>query len=179
MAINLNKSNFMTKIGVMYYLWSSKGGSVVVSYLGVGKENFLRYLKKLGNKNGDQNRILLNDKKSADIEDRILQYLDGSVKKLDLKITFLIGTEFQKRIWRSAVAVPYGKTASYQEVTEEAGYDRAWRAAGSELKNNPVILAVPCHRIINKNGRISKFILGEKIKRFLLDLEQSFKEKLS
>jgi hypothetical protein len=65
MAINLNKSNFMTKIGVMYYLWSSKGGSVVVSYLGVGKENFLRYLKKLGNKNGDQNRILLNGKKTG------------------------------------------------------------------------------------------------------------------
>jgi O-6-methylguanine DNA methyltransferase len=179
MAINLNKSKFMTKIGIMYYLWKHVDGIVTISYLGIGKDSFLRYIKKLENKGKDRGRVLLNDKKSEDIENKILQYLDGSVKNLDLKIGFLSGTEFQKKIWNTATFVPYGKTASYKELADISGYSKAWRAAGTALKNNPIILAVPCHRIINENGRISKFILGKKIKRFLLDLEQSFKEKLS
>jgi O-6-methylguanine DNA methyltransferase len=179
MVINLNKSKFVTKIGVMYYLWKYMDGIVTISYLGIGKDHFLRYLEKLENKSKDRDRILLTDKKSENIENKILQYLDGSIKNLDLKIGFLSGTEFQKKIWSTATFVPYGETASYKEVTENAGYGKAWRAAGSALKNNPIILAVPCHRIINENGRISRFISGKKIKRFLLDLEQSFKEKLS
>jgi O-6-methylguanine DNA methyltransferase len=177
MTVKLNKSRFMTKIGVMYYLWGFKDGSLVIYYLGVGKEAFRRYLSKIENKSRCKNSVSLTDKKSKDIENKIRLYLDGSIKDLGLKIEFIRGTGFQKSIWKSATEVPYGKTASYKEITEGAGFTRAWRAAGSALKNNPIILAVPCHRIINKNGRISKFITGKETKRFLLDLEQSFKEK--
>jgi len=171
MAIHLNKSKFMTKIGVMYYLWRYAGSRVAVSYLGVGRENFLRYMRKIENKSVNQDKFLLTDKKSADIEKKILEYLDGKIKSLDLKIEFLSGTEFQKRVWNSAADVPYGKTVSYKELADISGYSKAWRAVGSALKNNPIILVVPCHRVINQNGKISDFISGKKTKKFLLDLE--------
>lgn len=171
MVIHLNKSKFMTKIGVMYYLWRYAGSRAAVSYLGVGKENFLRYIRKIENKSVNQDKFLLTDKKSADIEKKILEYLDGKIKSLDLKIAFLSGTEFQKRVWKSAAAVPYGKTVSYKELAYISGYSKAWRAVGSALKNNPIILIVPCHRVIKQNGKISDFISGKKTKEFLLDLE--------
>jgi len=171
MAIHLNKSRFMTKIGVMYYLWRYAGSRVAVLYLGVGRENFLRYIRKIENKSVNQDKFLLTDKKSADIEKKILEYLDGKIKSLDLKIEFLSGTEFQKRVWKSTAAVPYGKTVSYKELAYISGYSKAWRAVGSALKNNPIILVVPCHRVINQNGKIGDFISGKKTKKFLLDLE--------
>ena len=145
---------------------------MTVSYLGIGKEAFQRYKKRIVN----PDNILLTDRRSVDIENKILEYLDGRIKSLDLKIEFLSGTEFQKKIWNVAASVPYGETVSYKGLAGISGCSRAWRAVGTALKNNPIILAVPCHRVINKNGKISKFITGKKIKRFLLDLEKSYKE---
>jgi methylated-DNA-[protein]-cysteine S-methyltransferase len=171
MTVNLNKSKFATKIGVIYYLWSFEGSRAVVSYLGIGKEAFRRYMKKLENGSGGRDRVLLKNKKSLDIENKVLQYLEGRIKNLDLKMAFLSGTDFQKKIWKSTATVPYGKTASYKEVTENAGFSKAWRAAGSALKNNPMILLVPCHRVLNQDGKISYSLSGKETKRFLLELE--------
>ncbi len=176
MTIYINKSKFTTKIGVMYYLWKYTGNSLTVLYLGIGRGTFLHYIKKIENNSRNTDKFFLTGKKSVDIENRISSYLDGKIKNLNLKIEFLNGTEFQKIIWNTAVTVPYGKTASYKELADISGYSKAWRAVGTALKNNPIILAVPCHRVINQNGKISKFIVGEKVKRFLLDLEKSFKK---
>lgn len=145
---------------------------MTVSYLGIGKEAFQRYKKRIVN----PDNVLLTDRRSVDIENKILEYLDGRIKSLDLEIEFLSGTEFQKKIWNVAASVPYGETVSYKGLADISGCSKAWRAVGTALKNNPIILAVPCHRVINKNGKISKFITGKKIKRFLLDLEKSYKE---
>ncbi len=170
--MHLYKSKFITKIGILYYLWKHESGKTVVLYLGIGYKNFLQYIKRIEN----QGRILLTDKKSSYIESKILGYLDGRIKSLDLKISFLNGTKFQKEVWQAAAGIPYGRTISYKELADISGYCKAWRAVGTALKNNPVILAVPCHRIINQNGKISRFIAGEKIKRFLLDLEILYKK---
>lgn len=171
MTVNLNKSKFATKIGVIYYLWSFKDGGAAVSYLGIGKKAFQRYLKRLENESGGKDRVLLTNRKSQDIENKVLKYLEGRIKNLDLKMAFLSGTDFQKKIWKSAATVPYGEIASYKDVTENAGFSKAWRAAGSALRNNPIILAVPCHRVLNQNGKISDSLSGKQIKKFLLELE--------
>jgi O-6-methylguanine DNA methyltransferase len=68
--------------------------------------------------------------------------------------------------------IPYGKVASYKELAESAGYPNAWRAAGTAISKNPVMIVVPCHRIIKSDGSIGLYGGGEKVKEFLLDLEQ-------
>ena len=175
MAVYLNKSKFMTKIGLMYYLWKCKGSRATVSYLGIGKEAFRRYKKRIGNGTGNQNVILSSDSRSVDTENKILKYLDGRIKDLDLRIEFLSGTEFQKKIWNTAASIQYGETVSYKGLADISGHSKAWRAAGTALKNNPIILAVPCHRVLKQNGKIGKFIAGKRIKRFLLDMERTYK----
>ncbi|GAG73838.1 unnamed protein product, partial [marine sediment metagenome] len=69
-------------------------------------------------------------------------------------------------------SIPYGKTVSYRKLASLAGYRKAWRAAGSALKKNPVILIVPCHRVIRSDGNPGEFGGGKKVKKFLLSLEK-------
>ena len=61
------------------------------------------------------------------------------------------GTEFQKAIWQASASIPYGQTASYGEVTLMAGYPRAFRACGQAMKNNPILILIPCHRVTGTN----------------------------
>src|SRR4030066_222407 len=82
------------------------------------------------------------------------------------------GTSFQKRIWEKLASVPYGETVSYKRLSFLSGYERAWRAAGSALSRNPVILVIPCHRVIKSDGRIGRFTGGTKLKEFLVNLEK-------
>lgn len=82
-----------------------------------------------------------------------------------------LGTDFQRRIWAAAAAIPPGATRSYAGIARAAGFPSAARAAGTALKANPLPLLVPCHRIIRADGRRGGFSAGEGWKRFLLDLE--------
>ena len=158
----------------MYYLWEYTGGRTAVLYMGIGKEAFLWYVSKIKNNFRNPEKFSLTNKRSADIENKISSYLDGKIKSLNLKVKFLSGTQFQKKVWNTAVAIPYGRTVSYKKLADISGYGKAWRAVGSALKKNPVILAVPCHRVINQNGSISKSIAGKKVKKFLLDMEKQY-----
>lgn len=82
-----------------------------------------------------------------------------------------LGTDFQRRIWAAAAAIPPGATRSYALLTRSAGFPSAARAAGSALRSNPLPLLVPCHRVIRADGRRGGFSAGEGWKNFLLDLE--------
>jgi len=73
--------------------------------------------------------------------------------------------------------IPYGETRSYKEVAEAAGYPRAYRAVGSTMRNNPLPLVVPCHRVIKSDGSIGGFS-GQKdnpLKKKMIDLESGGK----
>jgi len=94
--------------------------------------------------------------------------------QIKLKL-FLAGTEFERKVWNKLASVPYGETISYKKLAELIGHSGACRAVGSALRKNPLMLAVPCHRVIRSNGNIGKFSGGEKVKRFLLNLENSCK----
>lgn len=68
--------------------------------------------------------------------------------------------------------IPFGSTMSYQEVAQAAGSPRAARAVGGACNRNPFPLLVPCHRVIQANGKIGGFALDLEIKRRLLEFEQ-------
>jgi O-6-methylguanine DNA methyltransferase len=175
MAEYIYKTEFKTKVCKFYCLWKEETDGITILFLGSGKRYFQEIIKKIENKYCAPEKILIRNKKSRDIEERVAGYLDGKIKELDLKAEFLTGTPFQKKIWAATARIPYGKTASYREVAEIAGFKRAWRAAGTALNKNPVLLAVPCHRVIKSDGNSGSFKGEEKLKlkKFLINLEKS------
>lgn len=89
----------------------------------------------------------------------------------------LIGSEFQKRIWNILLRIPYGEIRSYGEVTRE--YMKRYsvdsmspQAVGTAIGKNPLLILVPCHRVIKSDGSIGGFSAGIKRKEFLLNLEK-------
>jgi O-6-methylguanine DNA methyltransferase len=170
----INKTEFKTKIGKFYCLWENGVDGIIVLFLGCRRKNFHEVIKKMETKHSTSEKISLRSKESRDIEDKITRYLNGRVKNLDFKIDFLSGTLFQKKIWIATASIPYGRTVSYREVAELAGFKKAWRAAGSALNKNPIMLIVPCHRVIRSNGDFGRFGGGEKlkVKEFLIMLEK-------
>jgi len=175
MAEYINKTEFKTKVCKFYCLWKEQTDGITILFLGSGKRHFLEIIKKIENKCCAPEKVLIRSKKSPEIEDKITEYLDGKIKELNLKAEFLTGTPFQRKIWTATTSIPYGKTASYKEVAEIAGYKKAWRAAGTALNKNPVLLIIPCHRIIKSDGSYGSFDEVEKLnlKKFLINLEKS------
>ena len=169
----VNKTEFMTKIGVLYCLWEDRADGITVLFLGCKSEVFQKYIEKIKDNYRDSDSFSFINKESKDIENKIDRYLDGKIRSLDFKVEFLAGTQFQKKIWNATLSIPYGKTISYKELAVLAGYKKAWRAAGSALKKNPIMLIVPCHRVIRSDGNPGEFGGGKKVKEFLLSLEKS------
>ena len=83
------------------------------------------------------------------------------------------GTPFQMRVREALQEIPYGKTVSYRELTRLAGHDdRFIRPVASAIARNPVMLAIPCHRVIGSNGALVGYAGGLDRKKALLDLER-------
>lgn len=85
----------------------------------------------------------------------------------------LVGTPFQRKIWRALLAVGRGERISYSQLAERAGVPRAVRAAASAVAANPVSIVVPCHRIVRNDGSVGQYFWGAELKRILLEAEQS------
>lgn len=81
------------------------------------------------------------------------------------------GTPFQKRVWRALRAIPPGETASYAEVARAIGAPRATRAVAGACAANPVAVAIPCHRVLRKDGALSGYRWGVARKKALLARE--------
>lgn len=86
------------------------------------------------------------------------------------------GTAFQQKVWDALQEIPYGETRSYREIAEAVGHPRAYRAVGGANHNNPVMIVVPCHRVIGADGRLTGYASGLEVKQKLLRLEQEHKE---
>ena len=99
------------------------------------------------------------------------EYFDGKRKEFDISIK-LIGTEFQKKVWNELLKIPYGETVSYKDIAINTGSPKACRAVGMANHNNPILIIVPCHRVINENKKLGGYALGLDLKRRLLELEK-------
>ena len=104
------------------------------------------------------------------VKRRIDDYLSGAVKGLELDL-ILQGTAFQVMVWRELLRIPYGEVATYGQIAERIGKPRAVRAVGAACNRNPLLLAVPCHRVVGAGGSLTGFAVGLDRKRFLLELE--------
>lgn len=82
------------------------------------------------------------------------------------------GTAFQWKVWAELQTIPYGETRSYGEIAAQIGNPKAARAVGMACSRNPVLMLIPCHRVIGRNGSLTGFGAGPEMKEVLLDLEK-------
>jgi AraC family transcriptional regulator of adaptative response/methylated-DNA-[protein]-cysteine methyltransferase len=82
------------------------------------------------------------------------------------------GTPFQKRVWKALRAIPAGMTISYGELARQVGAPESVRAVASACGANLTALAVPCHRVVSKDGSLGGYRWGVERKRALLDREK-------
>src|SRR5690625_957718 len=100
----------------------------------------------------------------------ISQYLHG--ERHDFTFSYdLYGTPFQIAVWDASTKIPYGETRTYAEIAQQINNPKAVRAVGAAIGANPVLFAIPCHRIIAKDGSLTGFRAGMDMKRRLLKLE--------
>lgn len=83
------------------------------------------------------------------------------------------GTDFQQKVWREVMSVRKGECISYAELARRAGCPEAVRAVANALGRNPLMLFVPCHRVIGSDGRLHGYAGGAERKRLLLEHEKS------
>lgn len=101
---------------------------------------------------------------------QVERYLRGETRDLEMPLD-LRGTEFQRRCWEALVRIPYGQTRSYAQMAEAVGCPRGFRAVGLANNRNPVAIVVPCHRVIETNGKLGGYGGGLAAKEWLLELE--------
>ena len=100
------------------------------------------------------------------------EYFAGTRKAFDFPYR-LHGTPFQERVWAALREIPYGETRSYKQLAEAIGQPNACRAAGMANHANPILIAVPCHRVICADGSLGGYAGGTEMKKALLRLEQA------
>lgn len=101
----------------------------------------------------------------------INSYLRGVQVTWNFDIDISCATEFQQVVWQEARKIPYGTTVSYGELARRVGRPKAARAVGGAMGANPLLLIVPCHRVLGSDGRLTGFGCGLDVKEKLLRLE--------
>lgn len=84
----------------------------------------------------------------------------------------VVGTDFQRRVWKALMKVPYGVTSTYGQIAKDIGSPAAVRAVGNANRANPISIIIPCHRIIGSNGELVGYGGGLSLKKWLLMVEQ-------
>jgi len=84
----------------------------------------------------------------------------------------LQGTDFQNKVWRELVKIPFGETASYMDIAVSMGNKKAARAVGNANRKNKIAIIIPCHRVINNDGSLGGYAGGIWRKKWLLKHER-------
>lgn len=101
---------------------------------------------------------------------QILNYTESPSDSLDLELD-INGTEFQKRVWQALLTVPAGETCSYSDIAKKIGSPQSVRAVAGACASNSLALAIPCHRIVRRDGNLSGYRWGLERKKILLQKE--------
>ncbi len=125
---------------------------------------------RIGKLEADEEETLLLSQAVQELD----EYFEGRRREFDLPLK-PCGTAFQKRVWEALRRIPYGKTASYRDIAEAVENPRGFRAVGNANGKNPIVIVVPCHRVIASDGSLGGYTGGLDIKRFLLEHENKWK----
>lgn len=106
------------------------------------------------------------------VAEQVGDYFDGRRFDFDVPMA-VVGTPFQKIVWRALTAIPYGETRTYKQLATSIGRPEAVRAVGNANGNNAMAIVVPCHRVVGADGRLVGYGGGLWRKRRLLELERA------
>lgn len=145
----------------------------------IGYYNSGEYLYEIVEENGYIVKIGVVDSicsavTSSKVIDECIRELDEYFNKkrkvfeVPIKLT---GTLFQRKVFEALLTIPYGTTLTYGDVASLIGNSKATRAVGNACNKNKVMIVVPCHRVIGKNGKLVGFAYGTNLKEELLELE--------
>lgn len=145
----------------------------------------LGFVKIDGDINGITQISVLNSEEQLtdiiplELEDCVMQlkeYFQGERQTFNLKLNPQ-GTEFQNKVWKQLLTIPYGKTISYLELSKQLGDVKAIRAAANANGKNPIWIIVPCHRVIGSDGSLTGYASGLYRKQWLLEHESPYKQQ--
>lgn len=155
-------NEFKSEIGRLQILSFEKGLVRIAFSISEAKEIIKKKYKE--HKISSDNKINKNT----------IKYLESYFKKkaADVEIPmFLIGTEFQQKVWSELIKIPYGEVISYKELAKRIGLHKGFQAVGGANAKNPIPIIVPCHRVIMSDGSLCGYAGGVKVKKYLLELE--------
>ena len=145
----------------------------------------LGFTKITGDEEGISALSILNSEETitdiipVELEDCVHQlneYFEGNRTQFDLQLN-PEGTDFQKKVWNLLQTIPYGKTMSYLQLSQQLGDVKAIRAVANANGRNPIWIIIPCHRVIGSNGSLTGYAGGLQRKQWLLEHESPYKQQ--
>jgi AraC family transcriptional regulator of adaptative response/methylated-DNA-[protein]-cysteine methyltransferase len=115
-------------------------------------------------------RLIGGDRAFEQLVARVVGFVETPALGLDLPLD-VRGTAFQHRVWRALREIPPGATATYTEIAGRIGAPTATRAVARACASNTIAVAIPCHRVVRRDGGLSGYRWGVQRKRALLDRE--------
>lgn len=103
--------------------------------------------------------------------EELKEYFSGKRKQFDLPL-LPEGTDFQKDVWSHLKKIPYGEKRTYGELADSMNHSKAYRAVGMANHCNPILILIPCHRVIGADGSLTGYAAGVEAKKYLLELEK-------
>ncbi|HEX7968704.1 MAG TPA: methylated-DNA--[protein]-cysteine S-methyltransferase [Stellaceae bacterium] len=115
-------------------------------------------------------RLIAGDEEFGQLAAKVVRFVEAPALGLDVPLDPR-GTDFQQRVWQALRTVPAGSTASYADIAERIGAPKAAKDVAEACASNMIAVAIPCHRIVRKDGGLSGYRWGVRRKRALLDRE--------
>lgn len=147
-----------TDKGICFLEWHDRGG--VERILSRVEKRYKRPLEQ------GSSELLLK------LQNELNNYFDRTINKFLVPID-VNGTKFENSVWNKLLKIPYGETRSYGEIASELGKPGASRAVGRANGSNYLSIVIPCHRVIESNGKLRGYGGGLWRKKYLLDLESA------
>jgi AraC family transcriptional regulator, regulatory protein of adaptative response / methylated-DNA-[protein]-cysteine methyltransferase len=113
-----------------------------------------------------------NSALNEQLKSELAEYFQGARKSFGVPVD-APGSPFEEKVWRALLTIPYGQTWSYFDLANRIGDPAAVRAVGTANGKNRIAIVIPCHRVVNKDGRLGGYGGGLWRKQFLLDLESN------
>ena len=153
---------FESPVGPLFVDASARGLRLLSFLDGYKHDGLARRLPDLDPREEDGAEAII-----AATRRQIDDYFDGNRREFDLPFDFT-GTPFQKQVWQQIYGVPFGETISYDELARRSDAPKASRAAGAACGANPIVIVIPCHRIVGSDRGLHGFGGGLGTKAWLL-----------